>query len=264
MLAILAVVACCPCAKALATTGAPGISIRFAPLRPGDTIVQRVDESERNDWVLPPEKLERFAAAGVIIHEYRLMTTVARGAVVRTGRDGTVVRVSARTDTLDVPRNNAAATSAIFDVTLTPYNEPVTSGRTSVEQAAIAGIPFRSGSTARIGQHWQTRVGVTTTLGTGEVAFDHQIVSSDGRRLQIQITGRGAVTGSEYHLPKLLPGTIDLVGAAWYDTSTGMVTQESYAIHTTLLKSPHGQRLGFDEHRTVDATARLIRFHGPG
>jgi hypothetical protein len=234
------------------------IAVRFAPLRSGDTIAQRVDEVDHIDWRLPPRRLEQFEAAGVVINEQRRSTTVAQGTVVRAGREGALVRVTARTETLDVPRKTTTATTTTFNITLSSSNEPLISDRMSVEQAATVAMPLRSGSIARVGQSWQTHVWVLTSLGSGDAEFDHHIVAIDGGRLEIDIRGRGAITGAEYHLPKLLPGTIRLAGTAWYDTATGIVTQESYAIHATLLKAPHGEQMGFDEQLWVDATARLV------
>jgi hypothetical protein len=240
--------------------------VRFAPLQVGDAIAQRVDEVDRIDWRLPPDRLEHFIAAGVVIHEQRRTTTVARATIVAVNPSGSTARVTAHLQSRDVPRQTTSATTATFDLKLSANNEPVASDRMSVEQAAIAGIPFRSGSAAHVGQRWLTRRPVSTSLGSGEATFDHHVVAIEGQRLEIGISGRGAITGAQYHLPKLLPGTIELVGAAWYDIGTGIVTQESYAIHTTLLKTPHGEQIGFDEHLTVDATARLVRAlaHGPG
>jgi len=241
------------------------ITIRFAVLQVGNSIKERLDDVDRIDWRLPPEKLRRFAAAGVIIHEERRSTIVAGGQVVHASPSGCIVRVTAHIDELDVPRKTASTATTVVDIKLSPSNEPIVSGALDVEDAATANLPFHRGSVVQVGEHWQTRLLVSTDLGSGNATFDHEVAAIHGSRIEIQIRGRGAITGAQYHLPKLLPGTIDFIGAAWYDASVGLVTQESYAIHNTLLKSPHGQEMGFDERRTVDATTQLVRTaQGPG
>ena len=260
LLGLAGLITTCGASVLLARGATPDtITIRFAPLQVGDSIEERLDDVDRIDWRLPPEKLQRFAAAGVIINEERRSTVSASGRVVHAGANGSTVRVNVHVDELDVPRKTTSRATTVADIKLSPSNEPITSGPLALEDAATFELPFRSGSLAHVGQRWQTHVLVSTELGSGETTFDHEVFTIDGSRIGIRIHGRGKITGAQYHLPKLLPGTIDLDGAAWYDATTGFVAQGSYAIHNTLLKSPHGQEVGFDERRSVDVTTWLAR-----
>ena len=229
------------------------------PLRAGDQISGRVFENDRIEWKLPAKRLERFRKAGVIITEEHRITSVVLASVVSASAAGSVVRLTVHTTSYDVPR----ATTTVADQTscarLMPDNEPGAHGDLDVAGAALVGLPISFGEPGRIGRRWRTRVAVTTELGTGVVTFYHSLIELGDGRVEIGVTGTGTITGAQYHLPKLLPGSIQMHGTAWYDVRTGIVTQESYYIHNRLLKPAEGEQIGFDQRLTVDATSRLRR-----
>lgn len=55
-----------------------------------------------------------------------------------------------------------------------------------------------------------------------------------------------------------MPGTISLVGTAWYDPALKLVVRESYAIHNRLIKPMEGEDSGFDERLSVDMSTRVV------
>ena len=70
--------------------------------------------------------------------------------------------------------------------------------------------------------------------------------------MRVDVTAHGLITGKEYNLPRLLPGTIALHGTAWFDPAAGLVSQESYRIDNTLVKRQGGTDIGFVEHLDAD------------
>jgi hypothetical protein len=231
-------------------------------LRVGDTITERTSAVDRVDWRLPKARLERFRAAGVIIDEEQRVTITAQGEVVRATALGPVLHVRAEISSLDVPRQSQTHVSSTATLQLGFDNQPRSARYIDVADAAMIGLPQ---TLHGVGQRWRTRLAVDTTLGHGEATFDHEIVACSNGLVQIDVHGHGTITGLEYHLPKLLPGTIGLLGSAWLNPRLGIVTQESYAIHNTLLKPAEGEQIGFDERRTLDATAQLRKVgQGPG
>ena len=98
-----------------------------------------------------------------------------------------------------------------------------------------------------VGSRWTTRQQVLTTLGSGVATFDHVVSDISDGRVRIDVSGRGEITGHEYNLPHLLPGTISLTGSAWFDLDSGLVALESYRIENTLIKPAGAERIGFLE-----------------
>jgi hypothetical protein len=228
------------------------------PLRAGDRISEHAYQDDQLDWKLPHKRLEHFIQAGVIINEERHITSVFRATVISVDRSGAMLKVDSRVSAFDVPRNQVTVSQSTFDVALAADNEPRSSDVLSVADAAMVGLPFTPMTPGHVGQHWRTTVHVLTTLGSGSVAFDHKVVGFTNGLAEIDVVGRGTITGVEYHLPALLPGSIELHGTAWYDPQFGFVSQESYAIHNRLLKPAEGEEIGFDERQSADVSTRRI------
>jgi hypothetical protein len=238
--------------------GAVG-SLTLTPLRVGDHLTEYAYQVDKIEWKLPKKRLEHFRKAGVIIQEDRRISIVAQAVVVSTSALGPSLQTQEHIIEIDVPRQQTAATDQNFLTPLAPDNEPRASYQFSSEtEAAMVGLPIGPKRPASVGQRWSTHLNVVTMLGSGTVTFDHVISSFTNGRVEITVKGHGRITGSEYHLPKLLPGSIELTGTAWYDPISGLVTQESYLIHNQLLKPAEGEFIGFDEHLTVDATTRKL------
>jgi len=201
----------------------------------------------------------------VVTDEETRTTFTSRGVIVRAGRSGATVRVAAQVSTFDVPRRHAGSSEGTADLHLSLDSEPSSGARPDVVEAAMRGTASALRSCARRGQHWITQSAVTTTLGSGSASFEHTVMHDDRGLIEIEVRGHGTITGSEYHLPKLLPGAIELAGTAWYDPRSRLVIEESYTVHNTLLKPLEGEPSGFDERLTVDTTTRLTRAaQGPG
>jgi hypothetical protein len=219
----------------------------------GDRLLERADEIDRIEWKLPEKRLEHFRKGGVIINEQQRISSDVRSSVVWAGGGVARLLAHAYVTSIDVPRHTHESFEQTFTTSLRANNVGLSSQPPPVEAAAMAQLP----STAIIlGQHWQTREAVTTSLGSGFVVFDHEATSVDNGLLRIAVRGRGEITGAEYHLPKLLPGSIDVTGAAWYNLQMGLITQESYVIHNRLLRPMEGVPHGFDEILTVDVRER--------
>jgi len=241
-----------------------GVPAPAVALRVGDRISARTYENDRIEWKLPARRLEHFRKAGVIIDEERHITSLADATVIATGTAGPVLGVRSRVTSFDVPRDTRSATSSSFELSLAPDNQPRPGPSLSVADAAMVGLPLAAAA-AHAGRRWRTSVHVVTTLGSGEATFDHRIEGVENGLVEIGVVGSGKITGAEYHLPKLLPGTIELAGTAWFDPRSGLVVQESYSIRNRLLRPAEGEQIGFDERLTVDALARLRRrAQGPG
>jgi hypothetical protein len=218
------------------------------------TLTERADYDDKIAWVLPKDRLDAFAAQGVVIVEEHRMSIVAIADVTR-GRAGTFsYSADVTKTTVDVPRHAVDSSSATTHDVLDAQNRPVPARRIDLESAAVVGLPPRS---LCAGESWSTQLPVDTSLGSGVATFTHTIAGVDGDLVQIDIRAAGAITGREYNLPRLLPGSISLTGSAWYDTRRGLIVQESYLIRDRLLKTTRGKTIGFDETETVDARTTL-------
>jgi len=263
---VLAIASGFAAALAFAIAALPADDCRLpasiVPLRVGDTIAQRTFEVDKVDWRLPKNRLERFRAAGVIIDEEQRVAITASGVVLKTTSLGPVLQARAAISSFDVPRQTQIVTSSNTTLQLGPDNQPRAVGPIDLADAAMIDLPQ---TLRKLGQRWRTHLAVETTLGDGDATFDHIIVACANGLVEVDVHGHGTITGPQYHLPKLLPGTIELDGSAWVNVRLGIVTQESYAIHDTLLKPAEGEQIGFDERRTLDANAQLHKAaQGPG
>jgi len=220
----------------------------------GEQIFEQSYENDRVDWKLPEHRMEHFRAAGVIINEEQHITTTLTAKVVSIIGGVAVLQGVANVVSHDVPRQTTQVSSDPFSAALGSDNLPVPAAAIDIDSAAMAGLPRQPLS---VGKHWTTALAVDTTLGSGHATFDHVLVGSDNGLLEIAIRGQGRITGAEYHLPKLLPGSISLYGTAWYDPVHKLVVQESYAIHNQLLKPMEGEQNGFDEQLSVDTSTHV-------
>jgi hypothetical protein len=236
----------------------PPRTLTMVALRVGDRIGEHAYLEDRVEWKLPEKRLERFRKGGVIIKEDRRITIAADAVVVAARAARTSLHTHERISSFDVPRSQVTVTEESFPASLTADNVQPATSQLSEAEAAMVGFPITPARPGAVGQRWRTRLMVVTTLGSGSVTFNHVISSFNNGRAEIKIEGRGVITGTEYHLPKLLPGSIHVTGSAWYDPTSGLVTQESYLIHNQLLKPAEGEQIGFDERLTVDSTTRKI------
>jgi len=222
-------------------------------LRPGERFVEHRYVSDRTQWKLPHKRLERFVRAGVIVDEERHITSIVFARV--TGVRSSVATLSGQIDVTDsdVARHQERRLHQSFTGMLTSRNEALSGDKPDIEDAVMAGLPTKL---LGIGQCWTTHQVVQTSLGSGSVSIRHCLSAREGALLRFTVSGTGTITGKEYNLPKLLPGSIDLTGAAWYDLQQRFVTQESYRIHNRLLKPAEGEYIGFDEILDVDISAR--------
>ena len=232
--------------------------LTMVPLHVGDRVAEHAYLEDQVEWKLPEKRLERFRKAGAIIKEDRRITIAGDAVVVSARAVRSLLRTHERISSFDVPRNQLTVTEQSFPVSLTVDNVQAATNQLSEAQAAMVGFPITPSRPGFIGQCWFTHLTVVTTLGSGSVTFAHVISGFNNGRAEIRVDGRGVITGVEYHLPKLLPGSIRLTGSAWYDPASGLVTQESYLIHNQLLKPAEGEQIGFDERMTVDSTTRKI------
>jgi len=218
-------------------------------LMPGDRIVQHSELVDGIDWQLPPARLEAFRSQGVVINEEVRTTIVATGVV--KARSAGVARVSGKVTTTvhDVPRDKTLVTHDTGVSITTDRNVQTGTALYALEDAPMVDLPAAPVS---LGTRWTTRQRVVTSLGSGVAVFQHVVAAIDGALVRVDVTGRGVITGKEYNLPRLLPGTIALRGSAWFDADSGLISQESYAIDNTLVKtSPQGP-IGFIEHLDAD------------
>jgi hypothetical protein len=221
----------------------------------GERIVERSYQNDRIDWKLPERRLERFRKGGVIINEEQHVTSEIIANVVSVVPGAAVLQANSTITSLDVPRKQSSVSRQRFISTIVPDNIPVADAPPDIEDAAMAYLPSKP---IRLGQRWRTELALTTSLGSGRAVFDHRVVAFDNGLLEIAVRGQGTITGTEYHLPRLLPGTIELHGTAWYDTATGLIAQESYSIHNRIIKPMEGQDSGFDERLSVDTVTHRI------
>ncbi len=254
------------CAAASAPRGAlpagaqPAVLPTMVPLRLGDRIIQRNDQDDRVEWKLPAKRMQKFRKAGVIITEQRRTTIMANAKVVHVDSHGAMLQVDEHIVDVDVPRNNTTTADQTFFTHISSHGQPDSAAQTGdVTDAAMRDLPMSGSNPGHVGESWSTHLAVKTTLGSGRATFDHLIAGFEDGLAQISVSGRGKITGTEYHLPFLLPGSVRVVGTAWYDPRSGLLTQESYFVHNQLLKPAEGEQIGFDERLTVDSTAYLIR-----
>lgn len=231
-------------------------------LRPGDVIAQSADIVDRNDWVMPKARLEAFRRSGLVINEEVRHTVSARARVYSVAHGVATLRGTAHIVERDVPRNGRTSRYAPIDSSVTELNndaagvEPL-----DISESAAAALPATA---VRVGETWTTSQRVRTTLGSGRVAFRHTLRSVRGSLLEIAVSGRGTITGDEYNLPRLLPGSIELTGTTWLDLRWGVATKESYRIHNRLVKPVRDEAVGFDEHESVEISTHVLRDQGPG
>ena len=236
--------------------------LTMVPLHAGDRMSEHASFEDQVEWKLPRKRLERFRKAGVILKEDRRITIEADAVVVSVRAAGASLQTNERISSFDVPRNQLTVTENSFLASLTADNVQPATNQLSEAEAAMVGFPITPTRPGYVGERWRTCLTVVTTLGSGTVTFDHVISGFNNGRAEIRVDGRGVITGMEYHLPKLLPGSIRLTGNAWYDPASGLVTQESYLIHNQLLKPAEGEQIGFDERLTADSTTRKIQPKG--
>jgi hypothetical protein len=235
-------------------TASPTFSLALR-LHAGERLVEHRFENDRVDWKLPQKRMEHFQKAGVVINEEVHLTSITH-VVIGSVKAG-IAKISGDValTSFDVPRNVTMTVHRSFVTGLRSDNVPQVGGPLDVQDAAMTALPAKP---LRLGQRWQTRARVMTTLGSGDAVFEHQIVAFENGLVRIAVSASGAITGAEYHLPKLLPGSIELRGEAWYDPGSGLITQESYAEHNQLLKPAEGEQIGFDERLTVDVSTRKL------
>lgn len=215
-------------------------------------IRRHADIVDRTAWVLPKARLDAFRRGGAIVTEERRTTIDSRESVETVNDDRARLLGLARVTTLDVPRQQRSDDQVRIATTLTTRNHEIgSSSPLEVAEAAAADLPM---ARVTLGSRWTTKESVTTALGSGTITVEHVVSAIDDGLVQVDVTGAGTITGKEYNLPKLLPGSIRLRGSAWFDLSLGLFTRESYAIRNTLEKPAGAERIGFDETETVDIT----------
>lgn len=223
------------------------LSLHF---HPGETLHRHTTIIDRTNWILPKARLEAFRRGGAVITEDVRTTIDSRETVA--GIAAGMVHLSGLTvvSSYDVPRQRKIDSREIVDSRLTARNHaPGLENQLEVAEAATADLPAGA---VKLGSGWRTRELVTTSLGSGTLTIVHTVARVENSRVEIEIAGRGVITGKEYNLPKLLPGSIEIHGTAWYDPQAGLFTHEKYAIHNTLVKPAGPERIGFDEFETVD------------
>jgi len=220
-------------------------------LQPGSHVVEHSTYDDRVQWVLPPDKLASFARAGVVITEDKLTRVVAVATVTSTMRDMMTLTGDIDTTVTDVPRHRTQHVRAVLKSTITPRNDPLPARGLDVEESAMIDLPL---APLCVGQSWHTTIPVLTTLGSGIASIDHTIVSATATMVEIDVKGDGAITGEEYNLPHLLPGSLSFRGKAWFDVVNGVVSQESYVVRNRLIKTVRDKTIGFIETETVNVT----------
>ena len=230
----------------------PRFSLALA-LKPGDRLIEHRFVDDRIEWKLPKKRLEPFKRAGVVIQEERHISSVVRASVIDVRHGVATLSGTAAVSDVDVPRNRRRDFQQQFTGRLTPANESPQSGLPNIEDTLMEGLPPQP---IRPGECWTSIRAVMTSLGSGRVTIRHCLSSRDGNLLYIRVDGTGAITGKEYHLLKLLPGSIEFDGAAWYDLAQRLVTLESYRVHNRLLRPAEHEQIGFDEVMDVDISTR--------
>jgi hypothetical protein len=223
------------------------LALRFAR---GERIVEHADVVDHVTWILPAARLESFRAQGIIIEEQTRTHLLGSGVVTAVNARGASIKSDVTTTIYDVPRDNATVTHDRGVTVITPANTQLGTTLYAVEDAPMIDLPRVP---ITLGGRWTTRQRVVTTLGSGTATFEHVVGAVDGTRVRVDVTGSGTITGKEYNLPRLLPGTISLTGSAWFDQATGLIVQESYHVENTLVKPAGAERIGFTESLDADS-----------
>jgi hypothetical protein len=218
-------------------------------LAPGERIVQHSELVDRIGWQLPPARLEAFRSQGIVINEEVRTTILATGLVTSVTAGAAHVSGDVTTTVHDVPRNKTLVTHDTGVSITTERNMQTGTSVYALEDAPMIDLPA---TPVTLGMRWTTQQRVVTSLGSGVAVFQHVVAAVDGGPVRVDVTGRGAITGKEYNLPHLLPGTIALRGSAWFDPASGLISQESYAIDNTLVKTSAQGPIGFIEHLDAD------------
>ena len=221
-------------------------------LHAGDHIVEHGDTVDRIQWILPRARLEAARRGGAVIDEEFRTTSRADEKVLAVFGDHALIHGVVDLVTLDVPRGKTARSASAQTVDLSTFNAVFGDPRYDIADAPMIGLPT---SPIRLGTRWTTRVRVVTALGSGSVGFTHRIVDIGTDLVRIEVTGTGTITGKEYNLPKLLPGSIAVRGSAWYSLTQGIIVRESYRIDNALVKPAGAEQIGFKEVLFVDSDA---------
>lgn len=221
-------------------------------LHAGDHIVEHGDTVDRIQWILPRARLEAAQRSGAVIDEEFRTTSRADEKVLAAFGDHALIHGVVDLVTLDVPRGKTARSASAQTVDLTTFNAVLGDPRYDIADAPMIGLPK---SAIRLGTRWTTRVRVVTALGSGSAGFTHRIVDIGTDLVRIEVTGTGTITGKEYNLPKLLPGTIAVRGSAWYSLTQGIIVRESYRIDNALVKPAGPEQIGFKEVLFIDSDA---------
>jgi hypothetical protein len=217
----------------------------------GALVVEHAAFDDRIAWVLPPDRLAAFARGGVVIDEDVKTMVVMHAFASDVPHGMTTFRGTMFKQTTDVPRHRTNAATTDLVETVTPRNTDLPAHPTDVEQAGMVDLPV---GRLCVGQTWVTRLPVVTTLGSGTATVQHRIAGVRDGLVEVDVTGKGVISGLEYNLPRLLPGSISFHGAGWYDPATGAISQESYLIQDRLLRTVKAKTIGFIETETVDVT----------
>lgn len=223
----------------------------------GDVITERARIVDKNYWVLPRARLEGFRRGGAVINEEMRSDSEARARVVSSQFGVAHLKGSTHIVSFDVPRHKASLRDVPIDEAVTMRNVPL--GESGPVDIADVGAMFLPLAGVHLGSAWSTTERVSTALGSGSVTIEHTLTAVRGNLVDVDVRGTGQITGKQYNLPKLLPGTIEIEGTATYDVVEGYPTQERYRIHNSLLKPAGDEQIGFDEHETVDVTTSIQR-----
>ncbi|HEY6357072.1 MAG TPA: hypothetical protein VIX35_02445 [Vicinamibacterales bacterium] len=223
------------------------LALRFTP---GERIVEHADIVDRMTWILPAAQLESFRSHGVVIEEQSRTHLLGTGVVTAVDARGAAVASDVAITTYDVPRQQVSATHQHGVTVITPANTQAGTALYPVEDAPMIGLP---GTPVALGDRWTTRQRVVTRLGSGIATFEHVVGAVNGTRVRVDVSGAGTITGKEYNLPRLLPGTIRLTGSAWFDQAAGLIVQESYHVENELVKPDGSEQIGFIEALDADS-----------
>ncbi|MBV8171996.1 MAG: hypothetical protein JO219_08705 [Candidatus Eremiobacteraeota bacterium] len=250
---VLALIAACT--AACLTVGASSVPSATLALRlvPRERITEHASVVDRVDWKLPAARLEAFRTQGMVINEEVRTSVVLDGEIMRIDERGAHLDVRATSTTYDVPRNQRTSSSWQTQTVVAPNNTQPGATRYALEESAMVDLPT---TPVHVDSSWTTRLPVATTLGSGTCTFRHVVGALNDGVVQINIDGSGVITGKEYNLPRLLPGTISLHGTAWFGLDCGCIIQESYRIVNTLEKPGEGAQIGFVERMDADIDAQ--------